>query len=48
MRPIRDRVFDEHISSQLSPAEAEAITELLGRVSSSALNELEANGDCEV
>ncbi|MGK2933519.1 MAG: MarR family winged helix-turn-helix transcriptional regulator [Solirubrobacterales bacterium] len=48
MQPIRDRVFDEHISSQLSPADAEAITELLGRVSSSVLGELEAHGDCEV
>jgi hypothetical protein len=48
MQPIRDRVFDEHISSKLSPAEAEAITELLGRVSASAVDELEAHGDCEV
>ena len=48
MQPIRDRVFDEHISNQLSPAEAEAVTELLGRVSASVLGELEAHGDCEV
>ena len=48
MRPICDRVFDDHISSQLSPAEAEAITELLGRVAASVLGELEADCDCEV
>ncbi len=48
MQPIRDRIFDDHISSQLSSAEAEAITELLGRVSASVLGELEAHGDCEV
>lgn len=48
MQPIRDRVFDEHLSSKLSPAEADAITELLGRVTASAVDELEAQGDCEV
>lgn len=48
MKPIRDRVFDKHFVDNLSEAEAEAITELLGRVAASAVGELEAHGECEV
>jgi len=48
MRPIRDRIFDEHFTDLLSPEEAEALSEMLGRVTSSAVGRLEAGGDCEV
>ena len=48
MKPIRDRVFGEHVTANLSLAEAEAITELLGRVTTSAVGELKVGGDCDV
>ncbi|MBK5231477.1 MAG: hypothetical protein JJE13_00650 [Thermoleophilia bacterium] len=47
-KPIRDRVFDEHFTGNLTPAEAEAVTGLIGRVAMSAVGELEAHADCEV
>ena len=48
MRPIRNRVFSEHLAGALSEAEAEAISELLGRVGDSVRDELEGDGGCEV
>ncbi|MGK2956458.1 MAG: MarR family winged helix-turn-helix transcriptional regulator [Solirubrobacterales bacterium] len=48
MKPIRARVFERHVTDNLSPAEAEAISELLGPVSQSAIGELEAHDDCDV
>jgi DNA-binding MarR family transcriptional regulator len=48
MQPIRDRVFHEHVSENLSPEEAELVAELLERVASSAVDHLDAHGNCEV
>ncbi len=47
MRPIRDRVFADHIAGSLSEAEADSLTELLGRVATSIRDELEHDGRCE-
>lgn len=48
MRPIRNRVYAEHLAGTLSEAEAEAVSELLGRVGTSVRHELEGDGGCEV
>lgn len=48
MKPVRDRVFDEHFGSSLSTEDAELVGEMLGRVVASAVGELEAQGDCDV
>ena len=48
MRPIRDRVFEEHFADSLTREEAEMLSEMLTRVSVSAIGLLEAEGDCEV
>jgi DNA-binding MarR family transcriptional regulator len=42
MKPVRGRVFEEHLAGQMSPAEAETVGELLDRVVASAGAELEA------
>ncbi|MGB0120159.1 MAG: MarR family transcriptional regulator [Solirubrobacterales bacterium] len=48
MKPIRDAVFEEHFTANLTTEEAAQLSEMLGRVASSAVGELEASGDCEV
>ncbi len=48
MRPIRNRVFAEHLEGTLSEAEAEAVSELLGGVVASVRSELEGEDCCEV
>ncbi len=48
MSPIRNRVFAEHLAGTLSESEAEAVADLLGRVSASVRDELEGDGGCEV
>ena len=48
MKPIRNRVFSEHLAARLSPQEAEAVSELLSRISSSVRDELEGEGRCEL
>jgi len=48
MKPIRDNVFEEHFTDSLTEEEADLISETLGRVASSAVGHLEAEGSCEV
>jgi DNA-binding MarR family transcriptional regulator len=48
MKPVRDRIFEDHFAGVLSTAEAEMVTESLGRVADSAVDDLEAEGACEV
>lgn len=48
MRPIRNRAFSEHLAGEISPGEAEALSEVLGRVSSSVRGRLEGEGRCEL
>jgi len=48
MKPIRDRVFEEHFVDSFTHEEAEMLSEMLTRVSVSAIGLLEAEGNCEV
>jgi len=48
MKPIRDAVFEEHFAANLTPEEADLLSDMLGRVAGSAVGELEAHGNCEV
>jgi DNA-binding MarR family transcriptional regulator len=48
MKPIRNRVFSDHLAGRLSPEEAEVVSEMLGRVSASVRDELEGEGRCEL
>jgi DNA-binding MarR family transcriptional regulator len=48
MRPIRNRVFSQHLAAELSPEEAELVSDVLARVSTSVRAELEGEGRCEL
>jgi len=48
IKPVRDRVFDEHFVESLTPEEAEMVSELLGRVLTSTVGEPEEQGDRQV
>ncbi len=48
MKPIRDRVFEEHFVESFTTEEAELLREMMMRVSMSAIGLLEAEGECEV
>lgn len=48
MRPIRNRAFSEHLAGEVSPEQAEALSEVLGRVAASVREELEGEGRCEL
>jgi len=48
MKPIRDRAFSQHLAGEVTPEEAEAVSEVLNRVSASVRNELEGEGRCEL
>ncbi len=48
MKPIRDKVFEEHFTDVLTEEEAGLVGEALRRVAGSAIGHLEAEHDCEV
>jgi DNA-binding MarR family transcriptional regulator len=48
MKPVRDRVFDDHFVETLSTEDAEMVSELLGRVLTSTIGGLEEHGDCNL
>jgi DNA-binding MarR family transcriptional regulator len=48
MRPVRNRVFAEHLADVLTEAEADTVSELLGRVGASVRFEIEGDGGCDV
>jgi DNA-binding MarR family transcriptional regulator len=48
MRPVRNRVFAEHLAGELSSEEAETLTEVLERVAAGVRAELEGGGRCEI
>jgi len=48
MRPIRNRVFEQHFEAVLSRDDAARIADSLGRVGASVRGELEADGGCDL
>ncbi|MGA7397623.1 MAG: MarR family transcriptional regulator [Solirubrobacterales bacterium] len=48
MKPIRNAVFEEHFTANLTTEEAVLLADMLGRVAGSAVSELESRSDCEV
>ncbi len=48
MRPIRDRVFEQHFEGVLSRDDAAQVADSLGRVGASVRGELEADGACDL
>ena len=48
MKPIRDHAFSQHLAGKVTPEEAEAVSEVLNRVSASVRYELEGEGRCEL